>query len=425
MMINFRSIFFAAFLLFSLSCIAQEEVRSYVQHNIVPITAIDPDSTDYSDLAAFGDAVGGSRVVMLGEQDHGDAATFLAKTRLIKYLHEKKGFNVLAFESDFFGLNQGWEMVVRGEESIDSVIKKSIYGLWSLCDGCQNLFYRYVPATLSSSAPLVIAGFDNQMTNLLLVKALDSLIKALQLPVAASGNYDSEILPELEHWALHVKDSVLNNKYLGHLSLIKQQLKEKLPAGSFWLQLMDNLEAEDIEYTTLGIFAEWYSHMNTRDRQMAANLKWLTETKYPNEKIIVWAHNYHIAKFGGPNSDEYFNKVRSMGTVYTSEERLMAQTYVLGFTSYEGRTGRLYKGVQYKLPKPKADGFENWIGRDHSFAFVDFRKFNADNPGFRRDFYLAGGVKGNLYHTDVAARWNHFFDGVFFVRDMYPCKMVK
>jgi erythromycin esterase-like protein len=385
------------------SCSAQKEIKSYVQHNVVSISAIDPDSSDYSDLAAFGDAIGGSRVVMLGEQDHGDAATFLAKTRLIKYLHEKKGFNVLAFESDFFGLELGWERVVRREEN----------------------FYRYVPATMSSSRPLVITGFDCQMTNRPVVKALDSVIRVLQLPVAGSGGYESEILPELDHWALHVKDSVLNNKYLAHLARIKQELKEKLPVGSFWLQLIDNLEAEDREYTTLGVFAEWTSHMNTRDRQMAANLKWLTETKYPKEKIIVWAHNYHISKFGDGNSDGYYNQMRPMGTMYTSEERLMAQTYVLGFTSYEGRTGRLYKGKEYKLPKPKADGFESWVCRDHPFAFVDFRKFNADNHGFNSDFYLAGGAKGNLYHTDMSARWNRFFDGVFFVRDMYPCKMVK
>jgi erythromycin esterase-like protein len=275
-----------------------------------------------------------------------------------------------------------------------------------------------------SSAPLVIAGFDCQMTNRPMVKALDSMIRVLQLPMVASENYESEVLPELQHWGAHATDSVFNNKYLGHLALIKQQLKEKLPAGSIWLRLMDNLEAEDREITVPGR-SEWTSRLNIRDRQMAANLKWLTETKYPNEKIIVWAHNYHIAKLGDRNSDEYFNQARPMGTVYTSDERLMAQTYVPGFTSYEGTTGRLYNGAEYKLPKPKADGFENWIGRGHLFAFVDFKKFNAENPGFSIDFYLAGGVKGSRYHTDMAARWNHFFDGVFFVRDMYPCKMVK
>jgi hypothetical protein len=80
----------------------QYKMREYVQGNTVWLSTIDPDSADDSGLEAIGKAIGEARVVMLGEQDNGDAPTYLAKTRIIKYLHEKMGFNVLAFESDFF-----------------------------------------------------------------------------------------------------------------------------------------------------------------------------------------------------------------------------------------------------------------------------------------------------------------------------------
>ena len=79
----------------------------------MPIASIQPDLVEFSDLDAVGAAIGDARIVMLGEQDHGDGATFLAKTRLIKYLHEEKGFNVLAFEADFFGLNEGWSQLPK------------------------------------------------------------------------------------------------------------------------------------------------------------------------------------------------------------------------------------------------------------------------------------------------------------------------
>jgi erythromycin esterase-like protein len=68
-----------------------QDIKTYVKESPATIRAIVPDSIDFSDLETLGVAIGDSRIVMLGEQDHGDAPTFLAKTRIIKYLHEKKG----------------------------------------------------------------------------------------------------------------------------------------------------------------------------------------------------------------------------------------------------------------------------------------------------------------------------------------------
>ena len=67
------------------------------------LNSIDPNDTDFSDLAPIGKAIGRSRVVLLGEQSHGDGATIAAKIRLVKYLHEKCGFDVLAWESGIYG----------------------------------------------------------------------------------------------------------------------------------------------------------------------------------------------------------------------------------------------------------------------------------------------------------------------------------
>jgi erythromycin esterase len=56
---------------------AQKQIKAYVTEKSVPIATIDPDSTDFSDLKPIGDAIGGSRIVMLGEQYHGDAPAYL------------------------------------------------------------------------------------------------------------------------------------------------------------------------------------------------------------------------------------------------------------------------------------------------------------------------------------------------------------
>jgi len=162
---------------------AQRTLKKYVIKNAVSIQTVDPDSTDDSDLEAIGAAIGNRTIVMLGEQDHGDAPTFLAKTRLIKYLHEKKGFNVLAFESDFFGLNYGIENVPRDKNAIDTFLKKNIYPIWTECNTCSELFYKYIPSTYASAKRLRVSGFDNQLSLSYsrehLTAKLDSLLKSL------------------------------------------------------------------------------------------------------------------------------------------------------------------------------------------------------------------------------------------------------
>jgi erythromycin esterase len=120
---NCKPLISLLFCFFSICSFAQNGIKSYVQQNSVQIMSIEPDSTNFSDLEAIGNAIGDARVVMLGEQDHGDAPVFLAKRRLIKYLHEKKGFNVLAFEGDYFALNYGWEKLNKEKSEMESFKK--------------------------------------------------------------------------------------------------------------------------------------------------------------------------------------------------------------------------------------------------------------------------------------------------------------
>ena len=141
----------------------QSKLKEYVKGNTVWLSTIDPDSADDSGLEAIGKAIGDARVVMLGEQDHGDAPVYLAKTRLIKYMHEKMGFNVLVFESDFFALNLGWEQLTKEEQAMIDFIRGDIFPVWTACNTCHELFNGYIPGTYKTPTPLRLAGVDNQL----------------------------------------------------------------------------------------------------------------------------------------------------------------------------------------------------------------------------------------------------------------------
>jgi erythromycin esterase len=401
---------------------AQDHVRNYVQQNTAPVYSIDPDSINYKDLQALGNAIGDAKVVMLGEQDHGDAPAFLAKTRIIKYLHEEKGFNVLAFESDFFGLNYGWDVIKKDEKSIDSLLKTDIFPVWSYCNACRQLLYSYVPSTVTHGRPLEITGFDNQISRSSLPGKLDSLVRSCKIPITRSPQYTAEVLPLLQDWGRNVNDTVLSNKCVAYLTVIREELQKKLAKDDFWLQVLDNLITENIQ--NVAGKTDYWKKMNTRDQQMAFNLRWLAEIKYPKEKIIVWAHNYHVSKYGGHYPQEFMNKANSMGTVFTNNAGMMDKTYILGFTSYEGTAGRIYS-AHYKVDAPKKNSFENWVPHTLDYGFVDFKKFNQANPSGDGNFYMSGAVQGNWYHKNTEAQWNNIFDGVFFIRKMVPCEKIE
>lgn len=397
----------------------QAAIRTHVTKHVNPVSSIDPSKEDYSDLQAIGYAIGQSRVVMLGEQDHGDAPTFLAKTRLIKYLHEKKGFNVLAFENDFFSTNYNWQLVQEGKLNPVDFINRNISALWSQCTACFPLFRSYLPASLQTNNPLQITGFDSQVGTKYLLPILDSVITDLKLPITTLPEYKSGILPLLNSWYNNTKDSSIVDKIIGIYKEVKIQLLAKLPPDHFWVQTVENLIQQNIQFRNWK--KDYWKDMNTRDRQMAENLKWLSQVKYQNEKIIVWAHNYHISKYAGHYPEEFLNKALTMGSVFTQDSTLMKQAYVIGFSSYMGTAGRLFAKT-YKLQKPKSGSFESWINPNYNYAFVDFREYNDSNPTGKQMFDLSGSIKGNGLHTSHSAEWNRIFDGVFFIREMYPCE---
>ena len=398
-----------------------QDVKKYVQQTAVTINSNSPDSVNFADLETIGNAVGDARIVFIGEQDHGDAPTFLAKTRLIKYLHEKKGFNIVAFESDFFALNYGWDRLSKNTAMVDSFLQKNIFPLWTICDACQQLFYDYIPKTQTSPTPIQMAGIDNQMVlyyaSKNLSKILDSVLRSYKLPVTKEANYSTEIVPLIDSLKRYqLNDTSQYSKQLNYLLAIKSQLGTFLTADNFWMMVVDNLIAENDEYRHIKKFIE---SSNARDEQMAKNLLWLSKVKYPGEKIIVWAHNTHISKYAGHYGQRFIDQNRYMGSVFDAIKDSTVKTYTIGFTSYSGTAGRLGAKIK-KVKSPKSNGFENWMAESANFAFVDFKKFVRENPGATSRFFM----KGQHHIGSLKAPWYKIYDGIFFIREMYPCKSI-
>jgi erythromycin esterase len=76
---------------------------SWARANHHPIASVQTFEGDtFADLQFFKTVLKDRRIVQLGESGHGVAEFNHAKVRLIKFLHQQMGFDVMAFESGLY-----------------------------------------------------------------------------------------------------------------------------------------------------------------------------------------------------------------------------------------------------------------------------------------------------------------------------------
>jgi hypothetical protein len=410
-----------------LSSYSQDELQAFVSLNSVQINYIHPDSTDFRDIESIGNAIGNSRIVMLGEQDHGDAPTFLAKTRLINYLHLKKGFTVIAFESDFYSATFGFENLAKTKQEYIKFYKFNLVPYWTLSDACNSLFTKTIPESFTSSNPITVAGFDNQMfykySATTLSKTIDSLSIKNNLEICNDKLIYKSILSCIDTLSNSFLCTTKSKEYyrqsIENLKRLQNDFYSKAGSQDISSIIISNLVSFANQLLTQNNFNEM---VNMRDIQMAENLKWLCNIKFPTEKIIVWAANYHISKYMGHFKKKRLNNNISMATEFLKDSILNKQTYSLGFTSFDGEAGRIGTKT-FTVDNPNKYGFETWINPIFNYAFTDFKRFNSLHPMYDKEFEMKSCVSDNSVHKSYPGQWNKIFDGIFFIRHMYPCKI--
>jgi len=319
--------------LMSICLAAQSDFDNAVASKLIDLGSVSDGNEQFDHYAPLKELLNGVDIVMLGEESHGDATTYQTKIKLIKYLHQEMGFDMLAFESGFYDCQKAWSLIQQGED-VSVSLAKSIFYLWK---------------------PLVVTGFDMQWTGKLskefYLKDLTTYLTQVDPRLIQTNgwkylNASLEYLSTENYKALAKCKTGQDTLYLNTLVETLSSLKQD-SLSRFWIQ---NL------ISTKTIFAETRREAVLRDDQMAANLIWLKE-QHPTRKIICWGATSHflynsqkIRLKGIPFNiiDGYYKKYPSMGNVL--KRKYGDKLFTIGFTAYQGSSG-LWKERELKIPR--------------------------------------------------------------------------
>lgn len=392
----------------------------WVAANHHPVRSL-TSTTDFADLQFLKPLLANRRVVQLGESGHGVRQFNQAKVRLIRFLHEEMGYDVIAFESSLHDC--WWADRNRGMLAAEDLMRECPFGVWHTEEVLPLM--RYLRETSATARPLVLAGFDvqpssrwqagrkrpdllHEVLSVVDPAAADSLrvldgrqAEMMATNIAGLGEFLRANADSLIRAYGRAETILRQNEaaLAAHFSADPDKPRVALATVHGWLAFVRQMAAPTP--------AERYT---ARDEGMADNLDVLLDVLYPGKKVIVWGHNSHLAR-----GQVVPGRMNMGGLVHA---RRGAEVYTVGLYMYTGQAADNGRTV-YAIPLPHPAGsLENILNHARRrWSFVDFSTA-AEGPGTSWIFRDIRSRSWGVNDETITPR--AFYDGVLFFHTVSP-----
>jgi erythromycin esterase len=257
-------------------------------------------SPSFDDLEVVGRAIGDRSIVLLGENGHGCSQFTAWKVQVVRYLHERLGFEVVAFESGFYDCLQAQERAAQ-----DPPVRTLQRCLIVQLHHAEVLpLFEYLIDARQSARPLSIAGIDFQIQSFATrarARWYQRELRAVGFPKADTlAVLDSIIIEKsfqpvdtLRSWLrLHVRE--LKTLYGSAAAATEGDVQWSLEGAS------EHMRREMLRFDALAMNEEVpTSVFEVRDQWMARSIERAAGVRAgrPRKKVVVWLHNDH-ARYG-------------------------------------------------------------------------------------------------------------------------------
>lgn len=385
-----------------------------------------------SEFAAIKKAIGKSRIVLLGELTHGDGSSFEWKVSLVKYLHQRAGFDVLVWESGLFDCSV-MDDALGTEAPARESARLGVFGHWATAEESVPIF-DYAATSRRSKSPLHMAGFDLQGSGRAYDEQFPTFVKWLDTAKVLPATLKSEVEGSL---ALVVQNPGLATSWAKLRATTKPMLKiveDKEPeltkawgerAYSFrrqcfkvavdyseMMRLFDEAQAKQDQSFMVKSY-------NLRERSNAETIIWLAREHYKGRKLVVWAHNAHIVGVWpgqAPPAGENLTEFDSMGRLL--KEKLGDRVFSAGVMAHSGKWSWMGNPTIDFAPAAH-DSMESYLhGLGHEYAFVNLRgaRTKPDNPLAKPML----GIVSQQQPSPKMRKWTDAYDSVLFIDTMKP-----
>lgn len=382
------------------------EVEHFFLTKHSSIRTNDPNDTCFSDLSFLATELRDKRIVLIGEQQHGDGATYLMKIRLLKYLHLELGYNIVITESNTFDTYLLNELLKKDEKEADLNI--AYYPFWAQTRESQQ-FENFL---IENRDSINLYGFDIQPSGTkedLRYRSICDYIKQNDSTLITKYDKLFSILPRISMY----RYSSYSEKFS---DIDKSKMLAQVDSLTEKLFMFEESEEKQLLIRFFFGLKGWLSNIwfNEEDKQvayrdslMARNCIYLLDSIIKDGKIIILSANSHLLY----NECGMKNNYKRFGSYL--KDKYKNNLFCILTTSFDGYTGMLYKNDSIRLNQSGKSSVERIIHKlNQKFLYYSFKE--ADKI---RDNYFSLKCLG---HNNHSACWMKMCDGLIYIDNLTP-----
>lgn len=285
-----------------------EPLLQWIKNNAVPIHSTEPGS-GCEDLRPLKDIIGDARLVCLGESRHDAREHHQLKHRIIEFLVDEMDFGAFAMEEGFPYCRR-LDDYIRGADSDPETLLNGMNIIWDTEEVLALIrWMRAHNEYLNDDRKLRFYGFDIINPR----PAVEDVIAYLRrvepayaestqpdaLGLKLFGDVISETVERYSHLSGQEKTALSSNlsRLVTHLKTQRSRYVLEAPERDFEWTLREALSVQAAD-TSFNAWAEkdYEGCIALRDQAMADNTRWIMDNEVPGKRVIIWAHNFHLAR---------------------------------------------------------------------------------------------------------------------------------